>query len=144
MHLRINATFSLFVLLSTLVRLSRPQDTSQSAPLTFPWAEWGPGSARVISHPYNEIILCGYRAVLLDEILDFTPAHVLGANGPTPELACLDPAEITVGTETTTTSLPYCKIPFELPDVSSQSYVRSLIDSDGHPRVCAQSQPIMT
>lgn len=37
-----------------------------------PWKDWGPRHTRLF-HSFNYIAGCGYRALLSDEILDFTP-----------------------------------------------------------------------
>ncbi len=136
MHLRVHGSYSLFVLLSTLIRHSLAPRAGESTPLVLPWKDWGPNSTRFVPHLPNDVIISGYRAVFPSEIWDFTPAHVLGASGTASNIAHSEPTEILVDTETIVTSLPYLRIKHGLPQTESDLSIRTLIDSDGHPMVC--------
>lgn len=71
-QLRVDLQYTVYVLLSTFLSPAVLEDRHRRVPLRFPWSAWGPRHARVL-HEDVESIVCGYKAIYPEYVLDFCP-----------------------------------------------------------------------
>lgn len=122
--------------------------TRRILPLEYSWASWGPRLSRVFHEGTTVPVICGYRAIFPDYILDFSPATLRDSTSSSTSegsnavaLVQTEPTteESTMFRNPVVTSLPYRRIPITLPSPPSTVNTRSLmhmafVDVDG-PKV---------
>ncbi|KAI0686403.1 hypothetical protein BC835DRAFT_458571 [Cytidiella melzeri] len=111
----------------------------RTQPLDFSWDSWGPHSSRVFQEGSAGSIICGYRAIFPDYILDFSPATLRNVDVVSGAAVQAKPHALEVSSMfayPVITSLPYCKISLALPPTPSTVDARSqmhmaFVDVDG-------------
>lgn len=136
LHLRI-IDYSVFIPLSVLLRESVISKQPGSAPLVFPWIEWGPQATNYLPRQSVDPILSGFRAVFPSELWDFSPIHIYrsldtqfreGRSGQRRVFSgkSSDGQDVAL-------RLPYRRIEFQVPDV--RQALQYLLESNDGPMV---------
>ena len=139
-QLRVDLQYTVYTLLSTFLSPAVLEDRHRRSPLRHPWSAWGPRSARVLREEVESIV-CGYKAIYPDHILDFCPVTYL-ADGEDKSVTRDETAiESTAFAEKVVTRLPFRKVllPFKKPLERNQMQL-FFEDVDG-PKVSAVCWP---
>ncbi|EKM50616.1 uncharacterized protein PHACADRAFT_188161 [Phanerochaete carnosa HHB-10118-sp] len=115
-QLRVDLQYTVYTLLTTFLSPAVLEDRHRRSPLRYPWSAWGPRSARVL-HEEIESIVCGFKAIYPDHVLDFCPVTDLAGDEDDSVIRTETVIETTVFAEKVTTRLPFRKVPlpFEKP-----------------------------
>lgn len=155
-QLRIDLQYTLYVPLSVLQDVVEAQGgLSRVEPVDVPWAKWA-HRARLVEENAEAPIVCGYRVVYPDHILDFAPYSVATDAYAAPRVAAndddgddqhVDESEVVVSAsilranlfaEPVVTSLPYRRTTLSLPSLT-QDMVQVVLEEASGPKVSVTS-----
>jgi hypothetical protein len=135
--------FTLYTPLLTFLSPDVLTTSSRPVPLSFPWESWGPRYSRIFEEGHEASIICGYRAIFPDYILDFSPATLRTAFSHTVPTIHYEAEPNTLSSsffmEPVVTGLAYSKVSLVLPQSADRTGLREMhmafIDVNG-PKVC--------
>ncbi|GJE98558.1 F-box protein [Phanerochaete sordida] len=128
-QLRVDLQYTVYALLSTFLSPAVLEDRHRRVPLRYAWSEWGPRGARVLRED-EESIICGYKAVYPEYVLDFCPVTDPSDKD---DFVTRDETvlETTVFAETVVTRLPFRKVPLSLGPLARNEMQLFFRDVDG-------------
>lgn len=146
LHIRLANTYSVFTPLRTFLSDAVKAKTLDpaSAPLQFPWLDWGPKCTRYLYQPDADIILAGYHVILANDVWDFSPRGVSQFNdatqGPIQGKLVVEPTVTSRQPhhdDQVVTYLPYREMTLDLPTTENgqSHYLRYLAENSAGPQV---------
>ncbi|KIP02269.1 hypothetical protein PHLGIDRAFT_304505 [Phlebiopsis gigantea 11061_1 CR5-6] len=131
-QLRVDLQYTLFTPLSAFLSPAVLEDQRRPTPLRFAWNAWGPRSCRIFDEAI-EVMVCGYKAIYPNYILDFCPIP----DGVEDGSITRTPTTIrsTIFAEPVETSLPFRKVRLPFPSSLAEDQLQLVFEDLDGPKI---------
>lgn len=103
------------------------------------WADWGPPSSRMVCHYLSNLVICGYRVILPNQIWDFNPTV---PHTETKASTC-SPTGRGIFINAVETKLPFNMARIDPSITPTWTSFMSLIEYKDGPKVCRSHQVLL-